>query len=219
MAYIGKFLLVIATICVFSQPVFAQEDKEEMDPLQKCAQISLRTDRLICYDDLAKAKGYITDETFFREEQNVANFGFWEITKRYNEIGQEITYMKLESNEPTKTRSGLSLRPVFFIRCTTGETDVYIDWKDSLIKPWHHEKKHYVSYKIDNDDMVTDTWDLAVDKQAVFAPDPIEFVKMLKNKKRMVVRITPADDAMHTLVFTLDDIDKGLDVLVDRCYN
>jgi hypothetical protein len=62
------------------------------------------------------------------------------------------------------------------------------------------------------------TWPFSLDAFAAFSPDPIEFVKKLRTKRKLQLRVTPYGGATETLMFELGMLEQALDVMVKRCY-
>ena len=223
-------LIIILALCVFSAPLPAQEpqklSQEAKDltklhkQLKECAGNSDRIIRTQCYDNIAEELGFLAATRNEEEGKVLATYGFWEATTRKNELGEDIYYLKIKPNNPIYTSSGAKRYPEFVIQCKTKSTDVYLDWKGSIVPRFGVPIKNlYVAYRFDADDKKAVDWEVSLDKEAIFSKTPIEFVREMNNKKIMVIEITPGNDSFKTLAFTLSGLDNGLKLLAELCYN
>jgi hypothetical protein len=221
-ASLFSFLPLVKSSTALAQDEFQDMDAREMeltihDKVGTCVDVSDSILRLQCYDKMAAEMGMIAPDKTERQEQKLATFGFWKVLSSQNALGEELTYLKIYSNAPVKTMSGIKKEPEFVIRCKLKKTDVYLDWKGPLSPP--HKEKMFLSYKIDELPKVSTDWELSLDKFAAFSPEPIEFVRSLKDKKNLLFEFTPLNETVKTVAFTLDGLDNALDMLVQRCYN
>jgi hypothetical protein len=108
--------------------------------------------------------------------------------------------------------------PTFNIRCRQGNTDAYLDWKSELNGGRVLVKEIFIYTKIDNEPEYRQVWSLSLDALAAFSPNPIEFIKMLRGKRKLLMRVTPVGGTMETLAFEIGLLDQALDVMVKRCY-
>lgn len=188
--------------------------------MQQCAETLARIERLICYDELAQKMGYTLPEKAEREEDILETFGFWEVTKRRTAAGEYITYLKNDTVEDVISQSGIRRKPTLVIKCKHGHTDVYLDWKSRLLPQYTGGTlKQPLMYQMDASEQINSNWELSTDRQAIFAPDPIEFVKALKKHDRLIFYITPQHDIAQTLVHDITGLNSALEVLVRECYN
>ncbi len=197
-------------------------DRELADQRRRieiCTREPSLTSRIVCYDEIARDYGFKTAEDIKTQEVKMEGRGFWNITKRKTEMGDEMIYLKLDSIEPVVSRGGTRRNPTFVIRCGSKKTDAYLDWKTPLAEYKVFVRKQPIMVKMDSEPIIAQEWDLSEDNHAAFSPKPIDFVKKLKEKSKLVLVVTPYADKTATLVFPLQGIDGALDVLVKECYN
>jgi hypothetical protein len=183
-----------------------------------CSKTASLADRIVCYDEIARDYGFKTVRDIKNQEQKIGQYGFWQVTRRLNDMGDEVIYLKLDTIEPVVSRAGIRRTPTFTLRCASKKTDVFIDWKASLTG-YRSRKNIHVLYKIDSNPLVDGVWQISEDNNAAFAPNSIEFVKALNDRTKLVLILTPYGDRTATLVFPLKGLAPALDILVKRCYN
>lgn len=188
--------------------------------LSLCAKTTDRVSRLICYDTLAKDMGYVPEDVAVQEEVVLQKIGFWEVTKKQSPVGEDIVYLRNNAIGQVTLRDGTMRRPTLIIQCKGGTTDVYLDWKTKLIVPHVvFGQTMGIAYQIDTQPEVQEMWELALDKRALFSPEPVEFVKKLRQREKIVFNITSMYDSTRTVVHDISQLDTVLPLLVDRCYN
>jgi hypothetical protein len=183
-----------------------------------CSKTASLADRVVCYDEIARDYGFKTLRDLKSQEQKIGQYGFWQVTHRINDMGDEVIYLKLDSVEPVVSRSGIRRTPTFTLRCVSKKTDVFLDWKATLTGN-RNIKNIHVLYKIDSNPLVSGTWQLSEDNNAAFSPNAIEFIKSLTDRTKLVLIVTPFADRTATLIFPLKGLAPALDILVKRCYN
>ena len=175
--------------------------------------------RVVCYDEIARDYGFKTVDEMKTQEQRMEDHGFWIISKKVNEMGDEVITLKVDTVQPVISRSGMRRTPSFNIRCASKRTEVFLDWKSPLADHKVFIKTQSIKYKIDSERLMVEEWDLSQDNHAAFSPRAIDFVKILKGKSKLVLIVTAYGDQTSTLVFPLSGLNKALNVLVERCYN
>lgn len=178
-----------------------------------------RAQRLRCYDNISEEYGYIDTDMTKETEEKLAQFGFWSVNERKSEIGDTSIYLRIDSSNAARSPLGHERFPTLIVRCKNKKTDAYIDWGSPLGNTQGYEKTIYVGYRIDGGEEKAQEWEFSLDYYSAFSPKPIEFVRELKGKKKLVVEITPYNQSMAALLFHLDGLESALAILVDRCYN
>lgn len=209
-----------------------EEDGNGMDPensparrleavkneVKACADMKERSARLLCYDDLATAIGAMPEAFKAMERQKVAAYGFWQVLSETDQLGIETIYL---SQSPYNRLSSVAQQvnvPNLSIRCRQGNTDVYLDWRSTLTAGRQNVREIFLFIQNDSEPETRYSWQLSLDGYAAFANDPIEFVKSLRGKRKMQMRITPTGGNTETLMFEISRIDEALNILVKRCY-
>ena len=189
-----------------------------IEELTVCVEMKDRVMRLRCYDDLSTEKGLMKPAVKELERQKLQSYGFWQVTSELDQLGIETMFL---SQSPYNKLSAPTLQtkiPVLNIRCRQGNTDVYLDWKSPLNAGRMFLKDIYIFNRIDSDEEGRMTWSLSLDAFAAFSPDPIEFIKTLRGKRKLQLRVTPYGGVTETLMFELGMLEQALDVMVKRCY-
>ncbi len=223
--YISVFLAALMMIFLSPQ-AFAKTDGQKPDinvdkRLKQCSEIMGRVNRLLCYDELAKALGYVTPSQKDREETVLENYGFWEVVKKRNAAGEEIIYLKNDAVEDVISQSGLKRRPTFVIKCKHGKTEAYLDWKTRLLPRNYGGASRALSVmsQLGSEERVEIFWELSTDRNALFAPEPVELIKKMREHDKMVFQVTPPYDNVQIVVHDISGINKVLKILVDECYD
>jgi hypothetical protein len=184
-----------------------------------CSKDPSLADRIVCYDEIARDYGFKTLRDIENQEIKMGEFGFWQVTRRKNDMGDEVIYLKLDSVEPVVSRAGIKRNPTFNVRCAAKKTDVYLDWKAPMGAYRVSVKDMNIIYKIDSNRLTNQPWSISQDNHAAFSPDPIGFVKQLVDHEKLVLIVTPYADRSATLVFPLKGMSSALQILVKHCYN
>ena len=233
MKFILKYLIVMTFLLLVcpSQGGMAQEERidnsdyeaasyEVGQEIRICAETVNRVDRLLCYDDVAKSLGFIAPDRAEREEIILEKVGFWEAAQKRNAAGELIIYLRNNSIEPVVSMSGTTRYPQLIITCKHGQTEVYIDWKKRITFTRHtHVMMYPIVYQFDALERIGDTWELSTDRQALFAPDAVNFVKQLRQHNKFIYEMTPYGDSVHVVVHDISGLNTVLKILVEKCYN
>lgn len=196
------------------------EAKEaDRERIRLCTRESIFTLRLVCYDDVARDMNLISAQAAQSNKESIEKQGFWNITRRVNSLGENVTTLTVNSTEPVTSRTGARLQPTFNIRCRSQNTDVFLDWQSPLNAQRVYISEQEITYKIDDDPLYNALWELSQDNHAAFAKRPVEFVRNLRGKQQLVLMVTPHGGRSATMIFPLAGLDSALDVLVEHCYN
>lgn len=99
-------------------------------------------------------------------------------------------------------------KPSLIIRYVEGKTDAYIVFDTYLGSGGDID----VITRFDSCEAVTAKWSISKEHDAVFVPwDIKEFVQVLIESKKMVVRIIPEHKSSETFTFDVDGFDKVID--------
>lgn len=197
----------------------ASSSVKAISDIQYCATLPERGDRLICYDRIAVDLGVIDEKKQQARAEELAKFGFWTISTRTNDMQERITSLKVDSDQEATTRTGYKRVPTFAVECKNRTTEVFMDWKSPLVRAPSPAKKIIVTFKVDNLTKITEEWELSLDFSSAFAPKPVDFVRNLKGRERLVIEITPYNDTTQALSFDIRKLEPALEVLIKECYH
>ncbi len=180
--------------------------------VSQCEQLDNAVLRLQCFDRLARDLGFAQDD---KAEQQLAKFGFWSATAKMNGMGERLTNMRLPPNAPYITSGGSVLVPELILSCKVNYTEAYLDWKADL---GGNNPKLDVVYNYDNDPAVTAKWEMSNDQFALFIPNALDFIRTLNGRKTLTIQLTPANESLAVLTFSLDGLQNVLNLMYEKCY-
>lgn len=129
----------------------------------------------------------------------------WEYSTERSPIDDTVShYLRRESVELVRgaIRSG---RAVLMIRRKEGKREVFISWPGYIASG-----SIPVTVRFDGDDAVTEDWGCATDGRAVFSPYPFaDFWGMVRDSRRLVVRLTPRGKSPETVTFDLSSLPQS----------
>lgn len=125
----------------------------------------------------------------------------WRYVTKPSPIDDSTTHvLQCESVEPVP--GIVRRRAALIIRRKEGTDEAYIDWPGFV-----GTRKTPVTIRFDKDEAVTEDWECATDGKAVFSPFPFaDFWGMVKDSRRLVIRLTPYGESPATVSFNLSDI-------------
>lgn len=190
------------------------------EDIKRCAGLQDRTVRITCYDQMAGDLGYLDPEKAKREQEILSSIGFWQVGKSTTTFGEARTTLRSESINTIKSASGTERHVHFIIQCTPGKTEAFLDWKTPVTKASQAVMKQGldITYRIDSDDKIADKWQVSTDRQAIFVPDAIEFVRQMNNKNRLSFEIVPVGDSVQGVHFDIKGIEQAAQELAKACY-
>lgn len=188
------------------------------EELTVCVEMKDRVMRLRCYDDLSTEIGIMKEEFKALERQKLASYGFWQVASETDQLGIETMYLSLSPLNKLSSVNMQSKVPAFNIRCRQGNTDVYIDWRTAMNGGRPTFKDIFIFTRVESEPEFRETWSFSMDAFAAFAPDPIGFIKQMRGKRKLQLRVTPYGGNTETLMFEIGFLEQALDVMVKRCY-
>jgi hypothetical protein len=210
---------------VVSAPSSTSQKNKEAEKLAGLIQsIKICTDtkerilRLRCYDELSTELGLMPEEVKTVDRARMGTYGFWEILSEKDPLGLETIYVSIAPYNRLSNPVYSAKTPVLNIRCRQGNTDIYLDWKSPLNTGRPLMKDIFIYAKADSDPEYRHVWSLSLDALAAFSPDPIEFIKSLRGKRKLIIKVTPAGGTLENLVFEIGQLDAALDIMIKRCY-
>ncbi len=167
-----------------------------------CASISSDSDRLACYDTLAR-----------REAESDGKEKKWFVSSvKYRRGKTQNVFMSMDSLDPVRDASGFIHVPSLCIRCSDQHTAVYIVYGSRL-----GTGQHEIAEAMDDGSPSADVWKAGPDFSALYREDAINFLKKLMKHKVLKLRILPPNDKMQTVVFPVADLNKAIAPLRKAC--
>lgn len=201
----------------------AVEKEQILSDIGLCAGKKIHTERLHCYDKFAIDQGLIDNDEFEKIVREIGKFGLW--TFRVQELttnNEKSASLTLESNQVIEDTNGLSFVPTLSVRCVSGKSEVILDWKKLLTNNRRSVRTKsfplFIEYQFDNNKSTGSDWEMSFDRRALFAPDPVGFVKQAVKGETLIVNLTPAEGGLTTVSFTLKGLKEGTDQLSKVCY-
>ena len=131
----------------------------------------------------------------------------WEVWKEKSQIDDSTIYtIRREAEEPV--RGGYrKTPPVLILRHKEGKSEAYVSWPMYI-----SNDKLPVTVRFDGDEAVTEDWNCSTDGKAVFSPFQFsDFLGMVLESKRLVVRLTPFGKSPETAIFDISGLADSLD--------
>lgn len=183
-----------------------------------CNDMKERMVRLRCYDDIAADMGLMTQNSLEQQRARLGTFGFWEIVSEKDPLGVETIYITLAPVSRLNNPLFMHRTPTVNVRCRQGVSDFYLDWKAPLNSLSKNKSYIQVISQVDGEPARQYNWSLSVDGFAAFSQKPVEYIRDLRNKRQLLLQLTPSGGKTETLGFEIGMLDQALDVLVARCY-
>lgn len=120
--------------------------------------------------------------------------------------------MRVESLE-TIEKHGNLIRPILIIRCAENSTDLFITYKKIFL----NTESIQVEYRLDDNKSIKATWGISTDYKATFARKPINLIKSMFNKDRMLIRLTPYGDSPIVAKFNISGLKESIEPLRKAC--
>ena len=147
-----------------------------------------------------------TDYSLYVADSNVISTGRWQVYTTFIEDQLDELYLAtLIASE-----GGYSWRrPVLTLRCWQGKTSAFVNWRESLGTSFLTNTRE-VSYRIGDNDSVQDGWSVSTNEEAVFAPEPIEFIQSMIGEDTLSMRVWPRDGDPLNATFDITGVDAAI---------
>ena len=205
---------LISLLCMscflFALPVEAATIPEV---LASCRAKDKDTERLACYDELARAVA----EGVALPTLSDSGTGQWEINQEISPIDDSRNvYMLLQAEKEVDVRGwgwGLT-RPVLVVRCKENKTEVYINYQSSL-----EFLEDYITVltRFDRHPAEKNRWSLSTDKKAIFAPGGVSWAHEIAGAQKLFVRFTPTRESPVSATFQLKGSAEAMRPLRKAC--
>ena len=208
MTILTRWVALLLLIAIANQG-YAQSNRDSViSQVAKCAIIRGELSRLECYDELAESHNLDGPQEV---EADLKNVGEWNVSVQVNPIDDSRTVSLILMSSSGK--SSMLGQPIgLILRCRSGETELYINWRDYL------GPEARVLTRIGNEDAKTQLWGLSTDSQATFYPgNDTQFIKMLLNADRLVAQVTPYSESPVTAIFDIVGLTSAVLPLRDEC--
>ena len=198
--------MILGLACLWPASVAGQVNLPQ--EIAKCAAIASDLERLVCFDTLARAQGLDRPQA---RPVPTADVGAWQIRDQVNPLDDTRTV-----DLALVATSGVAPddRPVILnLRCQSGETEVYINWRSYL------GSGAQIATRIGTGEVDRQRWSTSSNQQATFYPrnDAVAFIKALMTADRLVAQVAPSGGNPITAVFDTQGLDNAVKPLRQAC--
>ena len=206
-----QLMLSVGMSCLlFAPPVGAATIPEV---LGYCRARDKDTERLACYDELARA---VAEGEVLPPLPN-SGTGQWKVQQEISPIDDsQNVYMILEAEEEVDVRGWGwgATRPRLVVYCKENKTNVYIDYNSSL---GFIEDYITVLTRFDRHPAQENRWGLSTDKEAIFAPEGVPWAREIAGAQKLFVRFTPSGERPVSATFNLVGSAEAMRPLREAC--
>jgi len=195
--------LRIGILCILISSDASAVDKSEM---ANCAAMIGDLERLYCYDNLAGRAELDGPQLGVPVIEGV---GDWIVNEKVNPIDDSKTVTLILYASDGESRWGEKIP--FVARCQSNATEAYISWGDYL------GGEARVLTRVGSNKASTQRWSLSTDKQASFAPQPIDLLKEMATADRFLAQVTPYNENPVTAIFQTSGLTNALKPLRETC--
>ena len=160
-----------------------------------------------------ETKGNVRQAFDALEEFGIDVVGEWIVRADTNPLDDSRTVSLINSSEEGRTSLGDAITLV--LRCSSGETEAYINWHDYL----GNDDTVSVTSRIGSGDAKTSAWGNSTDNQGTFFRDggTRQFIGSLMEADSFVARTTPYNESPVTAVWDLDGLAEAVMPLREAC--
>ena len=170
--------------------------------LARCGAIATPSERLVCYDALAKSLA--------STKSTPGGVGEWQLSGETNPVDDTRTVIL--HLVATSGQSVYGQPIVMVLRCQTHKTEVYVDWGSYL------GDDAVVTTRVGSGDAKTKLWDVSTDHTGTFYHgDKVAFIKDLMAVDRFVAQLTPYNANPITAVFEVTGLPTAVQALREDC--
>ena len=190
----GIVIVAFSAAAIFAAPV---RGASLQDQIRDCSRIEDSVKRLACFDGLAT-----TTAPKAAAVSTTADVGKWRVVLSVSKIDDSPTViLSLQSDDQIAGRFGGQTYLSLLIRCMEQKTDVLVHFGGHFMSSI--EGGGLITYRIDRRPAQTASFSESTNHEALFAPQPIAFVKSLLEAKQLVIRAQPFSESDITAQFTV----------------
>lgn len=193
--------LLLSAACLAALLPASAHATVEKNKLAACAAIDNLVNRVMCYDDLAKAEEPV--ETFSSQKSDNSK---WITDIKTDPLTDKSIYTSLLFADQGKGRYGDSI--IMLVRCKNNTTEMYISWSSYL-----GSDSIRTTYRVGKSPAKTSSWDLSTDSKAAFFPGtPVPLLKEFISVEdpSFVANVTPYNKSPVTAIFNITGAEQAL---------
>jgi type VI secretion system protein VasI len=181
--------------------------------LRECARISVRLDRLRCFDEVVSSlpRDSAGSESSEAADWRAGGSGDWVVDESVNPLDDTPMVVVSLKAASGAAKSGEAAELV--LRCLSARTEVYLNWNAPLGRDGAA-----VTTRVGAEPALTRRWGLSTDARETFYPaDDIAFIRQLAAVDRLVAQAVPAGEDPIVAVFQLRGLEVALTPLRAAC--
>jgi hypothetical protein len=110
-----------------------------------------------------------------------------------------------------------TVRPALIARCQEGKTDAYVVTHSSASVEYGSTDEHTVRLRFDEDKATTERWTESTDNDALFAPQPVRFLRSLATSEALRFGYTPFNASPVVVEFTTRGFGEPFQNIASTC--
>lgn len=183
----------------------------ERSSIARCAAIGGPTQRLVCYDSLAKRLG-VAAPAVSTPPAGVST-GKWKVRMETSPIDDsKNAYASIDANETIPSMIS-RVRPSLMLRCKEKTTEAYITWNVFI-----GTDETDVLTRLDSETAVKSAWSISTDHEATFyGGNDISFIKQLFGHRKFLAQVTPYGESPVIVTFDVAGIEEAVKPLQSAC--
>jgi hypothetical protein len=134
--------------------------------------------------------------------------------------------LTLESEAAIDGAFGKTVYPHLVLRCQKRQTEAYVNARVALTSQvrswtsdysWGSSTRSSIRWRLDEDKPVSGWWLVSDDYEAVFAPQPVDFIKRLAKRQQLLLELDVSRGGTQTVTFNLSGLSEMLPELRAAC--
>jgi hypothetical protein len=151
-------------------------------------------------------------------EQVYTKIGDWRTASHADQKGETYYTFGRDAEQPYNSIAGKPVTPELVLSCKINVTTMYIDWKSPVGGSDDARMEVEYTFNKDEESAEESAWQLSGDKRLSYAYHPMDLIKEMNGKKSFSVHITPYGLPRMAANFSLEGLDKVLEILAGNCY-
>ena len=200
---IAAAIVMILSTVIVTLPVMANTSEDILKELTVCASVTNDTERLACYDRVARSLGLTPPASVEGKRK-------WQVSVKTNPLDDSTTVaLMLFADSGTSTWGD---RVSLILRWQSNKLEAYINWHDYL------EDGASVTWRVGTKEARRGVWGLSTDNEATFYPyDVTGFIQELLEATRFVAQVTPYEESPITAIFDITGLKDVIRPLEKAC--